>query len=101
MTPLPGKELERDRSIETGIPRTVYQAHTATAEPLEDVIVGNRLTDHPSSNQPYGPLWSIVEPVPATARSQSLPDRMVAGCERCSHVVRILTATLYTMVSAA
>ena len=69
MTPLLGEELECDRAVETGISRAVHQTHAPTAEPFDDVVVGYRLTDHPSSNQSPCPLWSDVEFVPSTAQS--------------------------------
>ena len=102
MTPLLGEELECDRAVETGISRAVHQTHAPTAEPFDDVVVGYRLTDHPSSNQSLRPLLERRR-IRSFSGPIIDPDLAVHLRVRTVHpyIVRIPTATLYTTVSAS
>ena len=48
VAPLLGQELERHIAVEPGVPGPVDEPHTAAAEPFDDLVMGNRSSDHES-----------------------------------------------------
>ena len=48
VAPLLGQELERHIAVEPGVPGPVDEPHAAAAEPFDDLVMGNRTSDHES-----------------------------------------------------
>ena len=92
MAPLLGQELECHIAVESGVAGLVDETHTAAAEPFDDLVVGNRATDHvaPFASRP-GPGGKPSEAPNCAGGSDSTPDRIsdprVSSFPGCAAVI--------------